>query len=90
VANGRELNMNHQDARAKELHNLRLALATFALQLDAFEMRIRAARLVALHKTPRANDAARTDSVKELRLGAFELGTEKIRRPRSRMPLVGK
>jgi hypothetical protein len=28
------------DARAKELHNLRLALATFALQLDAFEMRM--------------------------------------------------
>jgi hypothetical protein len=26
-------------ARAKELHNLRLALATFALQLDAFELR---------------------------------------------------
>lgn len=29
------------DLRAKELHNLRLALATFALQLDAFEMRTR-------------------------------------------------
>ena len=28
-----------EDARAVELHNLRLALATFALQLDAFEMR---------------------------------------------------
>jgi hypothetical protein len=27
------------DARAEELTNLRLALATFALQLDAFEMR---------------------------------------------------
>jgi hypothetical protein len=27
------------DARADELNNLRLALATFALQLDAFEMR---------------------------------------------------
>ena len=27
------------DARAEELNNLRLALATFALQLDAFEMR---------------------------------------------------
>ncbi len=32
--------MDHgEDARAEELHNLRLALATFALQLDAFEMR---------------------------------------------------
>jgi hypothetical protein len=29
------------DARAEELNNLRLALATFALQLDAFEMRTR-------------------------------------------------
>jgi hypothetical protein len=34
--------MDHRDdARASELHNLRLALATFALQLDAFEMRMR-------------------------------------------------
>jgi hypothetical protein len=32
--------MDHRDdARAQELNNLRLALATFALQLDAFEMR---------------------------------------------------
>jgi hypothetical protein len=29
------------DARTKELNNLRLALATFVLQLDAFEMRNR-------------------------------------------------
>jgi hypothetical protein len=29
------------DARTEELHKLRLALATFALQLDAFEMRTR-------------------------------------------------
>jgi hypothetical protein len=29
------------DARAEELNNLRLALATFALHLDAFEMRTR-------------------------------------------------
>jgi hypothetical protein len=28
-------------ARAEELHNLRLALVTFALHLDAFEMRMR-------------------------------------------------
>lgn len=33
--------MDHRDnARAEELNNLRLALATFALQLDAFEMRM--------------------------------------------------
>lgn len=32
--------MNHgDDARAEELGHLKLALATFALQLDAFEMR---------------------------------------------------
>ncbi len=36
-----------EDARAKELHNLRLALATFALQLDAFEMRAKGALLAA-------------------------------------------
>jgi hypothetical protein len=29
------------DARAAELQNLRLALATFALQLDAFELQTR-------------------------------------------------
>ena len=28
-----------KDARAEELEHLKLALATFALQLDAFEMR---------------------------------------------------
>jgi hypothetical protein len=28
------------DARAQELSNLRLALATFAVQLDVFEMRM--------------------------------------------------
>ena len=32
--------MKHgDDARIEELNNLRLALATFVLQLDAFEMR---------------------------------------------------
>jgi hypothetical protein len=36
-----------RDARAEELDNLRLALATFALQLDAFEMRASDALLVA-------------------------------------------
>jgi hypothetical protein len=29
------------EARAEELNNLKLALATFALQLDAFELRMR-------------------------------------------------
>jgi hypothetical protein len=33
------------DARAEELNNLRLALATFALRLDAFEMRTNGAAL---------------------------------------------
>jgi hypothetical protein len=36
-----------EDARAEELHNLRVALATFALQLDAFEMRANGALLAA-------------------------------------------
>ncbi|HWX05903.1 MAG TPA: hypothetical protein VN065_08735 [Bradyrhizobium sp.] len=36
--------MEHDDARARELTNLKLALATFALQLDAFELRAKAAR----------------------------------------------
>jgi|HubBroStandDraft_5_1064220.scaffolds.fasta_scaffold522907_2 hypothetical protein len=36
--------MDHRDdARAAELNNLRLALVTFALQLDVFESRIRSA-----------------------------------------------
>jgi hypothetical protein len=38
--------MRHgEDARAEELGHLKLALATFALQLDAFEMRARGALL---------------------------------------------
>jgi hypothetical protein len=32
---------DRDDPRAKELNNLRLALATFALQLDAFEARLK-------------------------------------------------
>ncbi len=44
--------MSHgEDARANELHNLRLALATFALQLDAFEMRASGALLAAGRET---------------------------------------
>jgi hypothetical protein len=35
------------DARAEELGNLRLALATFALQLDAFELQAREGLLAA-------------------------------------------
>ena len=36
--------MEHDDARARELTNLKLALATFALQLDAFELRTKTTR----------------------------------------------
>ena len=44
--------MNYpDDARAKELHNLRLALATFALQLDAFELQTRERSIRASIKT---------------------------------------
>ena len=38
--------MDHgEDARARELHNLRLALVTFAVQLDTFELRASGALL---------------------------------------------
>ena len=38
----RDTAMDHRDdQRAEELNNLRLALATFALQLDAFEVRLK-------------------------------------------------
>lgn len=43
-----------ENARAEELHNLRLALATFALQLDAFEMRASRALLAAGREAPMA------------------------------------
>jgi hypothetical protein len=33
--------MDHRDPRVKELSNLKLALATFVLQLDEFEARMR-------------------------------------------------
>jgi hypothetical protein len=62
--------MKHeQDARTKELSNLRLALATFALQLDAFEMRVRAARL----KTGSANEPASIIPSEQVHLGRFEV-----------------
>jgi hypothetical protein len=56
--------MGHErDARAEELNNLRLALATFALQLDAFEMRasdaLLAARLEASVAIPWRPDASK-------------------------------
>jgi len=45
--------MNYRDdARAEELNNLRLALAMFALQLDAFEMRTNGGLLRAGIKLP--------------------------------------
>jgi hypothetical protein len=39
--------LGRDDARAAELQNLRLALATFALQLDAFELQARGGLLKA-------------------------------------------
>jgi hypothetical protein len=42
----RGLVVDHRDnARIEELNNLRLALATFALHLDAFEMKVSKAKL---------------------------------------------
>jgi hypothetical protein len=47
--------MSHgRDARAEELDNLRLALATFALQLDAFEIRASGALLAARREASNA------------------------------------
>jgi hypothetical protein len=41
----RDTAVDHRnDQRADELNNLRLALATFALQLDAFELRLKGRR----------------------------------------------
>jgi len=49
------LTMGHrEDARAEELDNLRLALATFALQLDVFEMRASGALRAAGREAPKA------------------------------------
>ena len=39
VPDGTRTARRRHDARAEELNNLRLAQATFALQLDCFEMR---------------------------------------------------
>ena len=47
-AMGLTMSLSHrEDARAEELHNLRLALATFALHLDVFEMKASGALLAA-------------------------------------------
>lgn len=54
---------SRQDPRAEELHNLRLALATFALQLDAFEMRASGALLAARREASIA--AARRDNARD-------------------------
>jgi hypothetical protein len=51
-----------RDPRAEELHNLKLALASFALQLDAFEARLKSLRLKttvkAVHPAPSDNRLA--------------------------------
>jgi hypothetical protein len=46
-----------RDPRAEELHNLKLALATFTLQLDAFEARLKGI-LKALSSAPPDNRLA--------------------------------
>jgi hypothetical protein len=51
-----------RDPRAEELHNLKLALAAYALQLDAFEARLKSLRLKttikAVHPAPSDNRLA--------------------------------
>jgi hypothetical protein len=44
-----------QDARTRELDNLRLALATFALQLDTFELRANGALRAADKNAAKSN-----------------------------------
>jgi hypothetical protein len=52
-----------EDARAEELHNLRVALATFALQLDAFEMRANSALLAARRAASMRETSTRKASI---------------------------
>jgi len=61
-----------ENARAAELHNLRLALATFALQLDAFEMRASGALLA----------AGREASMREASTRKASIAVERADRPR--------
>ncbi len=42
------VDMDDRDPRSEELNNLRTALATFALQLDAFEARLKGYRMTKL------------------------------------------
>ena len=49
-----------EDARARELTNLRLALVTFALQLDTFELRASSA-LRAAEKNAAKNGLGKSD-----------------------------
>jgi hypothetical protein len=45
---------HNEDVRAEELHRLKMALAVFALQLDAFEVRARGLLLRAGKSDPSA------------------------------------
>jgi hypothetical protein len=67
--------VDHQDeARARELSNLKLALATFAVQLDAFEMRM--SELPQKTGLKPASPAAPADI--DYRLQEYRLQEEKI------------
>jgi hypothetical protein len=48
-----------RDPRAEELNNLRLALASFALQLDAFEARLKSR---SSETTPKASQPTASDT----------------------------
>jgi hypothetical protein len=64
-----------QDPRAKELSNLKLSLATFALQLDAFESRLRSQSFEAATKTAlpfRRGAQFATTIVSAMRMGRAE------------------
>ena len=57
------------EARIEELNNLRLALATFALQLDAFEMEVNEATLGLSFASPTRPSGIAGRLQKENRIG---------------------
>jgi hypothetical protein len=57
----RVLQVMDRDPRAEELNNLRLALAAFALQLDAFEARLKRRSIASVETTVKSSQTAPAD-----------------------------
>jgi len=62
------------DARTVELNNLRLALAAFALQLAAFEMRLQLTPSTSERLDERSGPAPSLDSLLRRRISIPDLG----------------